>query len=364
MNHLQALWEKSFTQWPYRIALHLGFWLFYLFFWLNESMVVKIAPGQHYRVLFTGIVFVAFLYYGLAYWIWPLLKKRKWIRAGLSLILFYAAAISIRTYYIQILINWYNLQSVTVAGGEFWQQLYQSQFKPIPAFRTLLSGFTSLVGIVYVPLSLKFMRYVYRANQQRMWMLRENTRLQVNTLKAQINPHFFFNTLNNLQSFIVQNEKSRSVELLNRLADFMRASLYDGEREYITMEKEISLLGNYINIERVRFEDDARIDSLLEQTHPDYKIPPFIFLPFVENAFKHGGTLPAKDVCIRILLRHTDQKITLTTTNVYLPGGSSAAGGIGLQNIRKRLDHYFPGSYELTTSTAGNIFTANLVISK
>lgn len=364
MNRLRDFWEKSYTQWPYRLGLHLGFWFFYLFFWLHESMVVKITPQQHYWVTFVGAVFVIYLYYGIVYWIWPLFKKKKWVWASLSFVIFYVIAVILRTYHINLLINWYNLHSAMVAGGQFWEQLYQSQFKLFSLSRTLISGFSSLIVIVYVPLSIKFMRYGYQFNQQRAWMLKQNAKLQLDTLKAQINPHFFFNTLNNLQSFIVQNEKMKSVELLNRLADLMRSSLYDGEKEYISLEKEITMLHNYIHIEKVRFEEEAKINYSLAQNHPDYQLPPFMFLPFIENAFKHGGNLPSDKVEINIELCHDDKKIVLKVSNAFLPQATPEPSGIGLQNVRKRLDYYFQNRYQLDITTYHHIFTVNLEINK
>lgn len=327
-------------------------------------MVVKITPEQHYWVTLVGAVFVTFLYYSLAYWIWPLFRKRKWFWAIFSLVVFYAIAITLRTYHLSLVINWYNLHTSAVAGGQFWEQLYQTQFNTISFSRILFSGLSSLIVIVYVPLSIKFMRYVYQSNQQKAWMLKENAKLQLDTLKAQINPHFFFNTLNNLQSFIVQNEKEKSVNLLNRLADFMRNSLYEGEKEFISLEKEVELLASYINIEKVRFEEDAQISFSLDENYPNYHLPTFMFLPFVENAFKHGGNLPNHQINIDIELQQDEKQLRFKASNAFLTNSKPTLGGIGLQNVKKRLEHYFPNRYQLDIVATGNIFTVNLLINK
>ncbi len=364
MKWIKELWDKSFTQWPYRLALHIGFWFFYLFLWLGESMVVKITPEQHYWLTLIGAIFVTYLYYGITYCIWPLFKNKKWIWATLLFIVFYIIAVILRSYHINLLINWYNLRSTVVEGGQFWEQLYQTQFNLFSFSRTLLSGLSSLIVIVYVPLSIKFMRYVYQSNQQQAWILKENAQLQLNALKAQINPHFFFNTLNNLQSLIVHNEKTKSVDLLNRLADFMRTCLYDGDEEFISMKKEVAILSNYINIEKIRFEEDVKINYTIAQDELDYKLPPFIFLPFIENAFKHGGNLPSNEINIHIELHHNQKQIILKVINSFLPNQQINTGGIGLQNIRKRLDHYFSGQYQLDITVTPHTFNVNLEINK
>jgi LytS/YehU family sensor histidine kinase len=202
-------------------------------------------------------------------------------------------------------------------------------------------------------------------SQKQAWIVKENATLQLDRLKAQINPHFFFNTLNNLQSFIIQNEREKSVELLNRLADFMRASLYDGDNEFITIEKELELITNYIKIEKVRFEEDAIINYNLSDAYPSYRIPSFLFLPFIENVFKHGGSLPSREIQIQIELLNDIEKLTLKTSNTFLgEEGEQSIGGIGLQNVRKRLDYYFPERYQLDISKLADVYCTNLVIYK
>ncbi len=362
MNQLKIYWDRSFTFWPYRLILHIGFWLFFFSSWLDESMVVKINTTQHYLVTLIGALFVLYLYYVLIIVIIPLFKHKKWLWGIFAFMIYYIIAVILRTYHIELIIQWHNFHRTSIQGGEFWQNLFERQLSTTALTRVLLSGFSSLIVIIYIPLSIKFLRYAYQFSMQQTWMLKENTQLQLNTLKAQLNPHFFFNTLNNLQSFIVLNEKEKSVELINRLANFMRSSLYDGDKEYISMEKEIELLSNYINIEKIRFEENAAISYNLNNTFPDYQIPTFIFLPFIENTFKHGGVLPA----ITIVLIHEQTKIILETTNSFneTQNNQSHQGGIGLQNVRKRLDYYFPKGYQLDISTLANVFTVKLVLNK
>jgi two-component system LytT family sensor kinase len=329
-------------------------------------MVVKIDTDQHYMISLIGAGFALFLYYTLVYLIIPLLNHKKWFWATLAFIIYYIVAVTLRTYHISLIIQWYNFNSTSIKGSDFWLRLYQTQFSPPALLKIIFSGLTSLVVIVYIPLTIKFLRYAYQFTQKQAWIMKENTQLQLNTLRAQLNPHFFFNTLNNLQSFIVQNEKEKSVDLLGRLADFMRSSLYDGEKEYISMENEIKLLSNYIAIERVRFEEDADIHCQLTDNDSSYQIPAFIFLPFIENIFKHGGALPTNEVDINIELSNSAYQVILETSNRFDPHTHPAnnQGGIGLQNVKKRLDYYFQNKYELNISTLANTFNVRLQINK
>lgn len=362
MNLLKTFWDKSFTDWRYRLGFHIVFWLFLFCFWMQESVIIHISWQQHYSVTLVGIVYALFLFYPLVYVIIPALQKRKWLLALFLCVVYYALAILLRTYEVSLVVDWYNRKTTWVVGNDFWKRFYESQFSAVGLSTLFFSSIPSLLEGIYVPLTLKFIRYAYRFNLKQEWLAKQNMQLQLSTLKAQINPHFFFNTLNNLQSFIVQNEKEKSVDLLNRLADFMRSSLYDCEAEHITMEQEINLLNNYIAIERIRFDDQANISIQIINNDTAYQVPPFIFLPFIENAFKHGGSLATEDIFIEILLDNTPERITLKTKNSF--HNNSQTGGIGLQNVKKRLAYYFPNSYTLDFDESDNLYSVNLEICK
>ncbi|MES2109901.1 MAG: histidine kinase [Bacteroidota bacterium] len=362
MNRLKISWDKSFTDWRYRLLLHVMFWFFILFYWTQESVVLLIKWEQHYSVTLIGICLALFLFYPLVYAIVPLFQKRKWLPAIGLLAVYYIIAVTLRAYNIELIMSWYNLKKSWVVGQDFFKRLYAHEFAPLNLLKIFFSSIPSLLEIIYLPLTVKFIRYAYRFNLKQAWLAKENAQLQLSTLKAQVNPHFFFNTLNNLQSFIVQNEREKSVDLLIKLGDFMRSSLYDCDADLITVKQEADLLTNYIAIERVRFDEQATINLNFLNDDPEYKIPPFIFLPFVENAFKHGGSVPAEDVLISIDLKNTVEKITLTTKNRY--GGQASKGGIGLQNVRKRLSYYFNENYKLSIENTGDIYSVILEICK
>jgi two-component system LytT family sensor kinase len=360
---LKRFWDRSLTDLPYRVALHAGFWLFLFFFGMRENVVLRISWQQHYFVTLVGMGLALFLFYPLVYGIIPLLRKKHWLTATGLLIAYYLLVILWRTYHIHLVMQWYNLKKAWVVGQDFWPMVIQNQLHPVVLLQTFFSSLASLAQIILIPILLKFIRYAYRSQLQQAWLAQQNAQLQLNTLKAQLNPHFFFNTLNNLQSFIIQNEKDRSVDLLTRLADFMRTSLYDCAQEYISMQVEMELLANYIAIERIRFDEQAAISFRLHDADPDYLIPPYVFLPFIENTFKHGGSLPTPYIHIAIELINDPDKLVLTTQNTYRPD-AVAPGGIGLENVRKRLAHYFPGRYTLHIEQTEDTYTTELHIQK
>jgi two-component system LytT family sensor kinase len=178
-----------------------------------------------------------------------------------------------------------------------------------------------------------------------------------------VNPHFLFNTLNNIQSFIVQDDKPKSIELIGRLSDFMRFALYECDEEYIDLDKEISMLKDYVELERVRCDDRVSISFVATGNFDDFQIPPLLLMPFVENAFKHGADNQLEQSWINILIRLQDNKLQLKVSNNFIVAANEEKpGGIGLQNVTKRLQHYFPGKNNLRAASKGNIFDADLSI--
>jgi two-component system LytT family sensor kinase len=353
---LSRTWELSFTDKWYRIALHTGFWLFLLFFWLRESVIVRITIRDPFAVTISGIALTLYLFYPLVYCIVPLLQKRKWLTVICLFIVYYILAVSLRSYHIVRNVSGPNLY---VEGQDFWTFVYRNHVRPFKLLEGFFSSITGLVGIIYIPLTLKFLRYAYQKNVRQNQLEKEKNLLELNFLKAQINPHLLFNTLNNLQSFIIHEEKERSVGLLTGLANLLRLSLYEYKDEYVTLSQEIKLLRNYIAVESVRHDDYSQIELDIAETDLSYPLPALLFMPLVENAFKYSYTLERSYV--RIRLRTIDDQLQLEIFNTCTTQ-RNASGGIGLANVKKRLEYYFPGRHIFTCTDGGDNYTVNLII--
>lgn len=359
-NAIIRWWQRSFTDQRYRLLLHTGFWAFLLFFWLRENMVVHIEPGQHYVITLTGIVLSLFLFYPLVYGIIPLLQRRRWIVGILLFVVYYLAAILLRTYHINQLVDGYKSEGGWFAGQDFWNNFYQHQLQPHQLLADLFSSITGLITIIYIPLTIKFIRYAYRSNLQQSQLEKENVQLELNFLKAQINPHLLFNSLNNLQSYIVHDEKERSVELLNRLADLLRFSLYECHGEFVTPQQEATLLQNYIEVEKVRYDEHSNITTDICAPSLSYPLPALLLMPLVENAFKYSAGLPEASIHVQLITQNDVLKFV--TSNRYAYSGLPHRGGIGLQNVRRRLQHYFPDRHLLDIQDTQHLFTVTLTI--
>jgi hypothetical protein len=241
MRLLRYYWQQSFSNGYYRVAAHVLFWCFLLFGTTRESVTIQVNLQQHIWVSFTGILLATFLFYPLVYGIFPLLQKRKFLSAAFCFVVYYIIAILLRTYHLSVLVNWHNLGHAWISGQDFRDNILHRQLTLYALFHHFFSSVAGMLNIISIPLLIKFTRYAYRSGAEVNRIEKEKTRLNLELLKSQLNPHLLFNTLNNLQSLIVHNEKERSVLLLDDLSSFLRFSLYETNHEFIPLHRTIPL---------------------------------------------------------------------------------------------------------------------------
>jgi len=194
----------------------------------------------------------------------------------------------------------------------------------------------------------------------------ENEKLQseLKYLKSQINPHFLFNTLNNIYGLSLENSKKTS-GLILKLSDFLSFSLYESNQKLIPLEKEIALMNDFIALEKSRFEDRVKVVLKLPKSEAqDITIPPLILVPFVENAFKHSLKNETEMATIQIHLSVSEKNLNFTVTNSKpLDSGITTKNkGLGLINIKKRLDIIYEDNYSLNINEQPNVYTIHLQI--
>lgn len=182
----------------------------------------------------------------------------------------------------------------------------------------------------------------YHQNQQQKLQLH----FELENLKAQISPHFLFNTMNNFYGLAVTNSK-KLPDLMIRLSDLLRYSLYETQQEKVPLNDEIDYLKNYIELEKIRLEDNLDIAFTVDaKTSEMYQIAPLLFIVFIENAFKHAKSAVDEAVFIAIRMEVSDKGIlTLDVKNNYntnAPKSAASEKGIGLENAKKRLSFIYP----------------------
>ncbi|MDB4920626.1 sensor histidine kinase [Mucilaginibacter sp.] len=225
-------------------------------------------------------------------------------------------------------------------------------------------GWTCLVLLAAT--SLYVIRQLFK-NQHAMFQLEtDKLKLELTHLKSQVQPHFFFNTLNNLYALSVK-KSSKTSAMIADLSAIMRYVLYETEHEKVPLEKEINFINSYVQLERIRHDEPNLVDFAVQGNPTLIEIEPLLFLPLIENAFKHTlqKDLPGKYVKIALVI--DDDELVFQTSNPKQKTGMHQPeineGGIGLKNVKKRLELLYPGRHQLEIDKAGETFNVILTIS-
>ncbi|WP_299179992.1 sensor histidine kinase [uncultured Aquimarina sp.] len=226
-------------------------------------------------------------------------------------------------------------------------------------WKMLLNIFGAVLLVILFGTALKLARDSFYRRQ-------EEKEAELKLLKAQLNPHFLFNTLNNLYGLsVIKSEKLP--DLMLKLSDLLRYSLYETKETFVSLEKEIKYLENYISLEKIRLEDKADIQlNIKGYDSSDKIIAPMLFIVFVENAFKHLGVLEGvkSKVSVNIEIEKDSLNFncmntidSIHTTNNDIEKGKS---GIGLQNAKKRLDLMYTDKYKLQVTQEKDFYQVAL----
>ena len=200
-----------------------------------------------------------------------------------------------------------------------------------------------------------------RNDQKKLKQLeQENLQQQLEYLKYQINPHFLMNTLNNIHALVdIDPEKSKQTIL--ELSKMMRFVLYEGNKQVVPLDREIAFLQNYIQLMKLRYTDKVKITVKVPESIPNNEVPPLMFITFVENAFKHGVSY-RQDSFIDIEISISDSHLLFCCSNSRIPKEEDKHGGVGLANVKQRLDLIYKDRYKLDINDEPSHYTVKLTI--
>lgn len=201
--------------------------------------------------------------------------------------------------------------------------------------------------------------YFVRLQEYNKAILEENKNTEIKFLKAQINPHFIFNILNNIYS-MVYFKSDKSLPAIEKLSQIMLFTTYESQKEKIWLSEEINYIKAYIELEQLRHKESAFVQLDIQTDTEHIEIPPYILSPLVENALKHG--VASTENPIRIVLTANNQLLHLQVSNEIGTQKKDKLGGIGLDNLKSRLDIHFPDTHQLLLTNEHNHFTADLQI--
>jgi len=238
--------------------------------------------------------------------------------------------------------------------------LYYPEYldKPLFYWPAIFIGIIKLYTITFALLSVKFLKQWYENQGVKHALESQKAQAELKLLKAQIHPHFLFNTLNNLYALTLKKSE-KAPEVVLKLSHLLNYILYECNANYVSLTKEIEMLKNYIELEKIRYGDRLKIEFDIVGDTSGIMIAPLILLPFLENSFKHGTSVNLDNPWINIIFQITENEIIFQIENSKDKDEikqHSYQEGIGLQNVKRRLEFLHPEKYELNIESKKSSF--------
>lgn len=362
MVHLTRLLALSNTR--NRVVLHLVFWIIFLLVRFYLILIgFNIYNGFSAKTVFLlslgTTCFTAGCYYFIVLFIF---RTRSWIWITLSVLtMFLLFTVLDSLVELMIIRNCKTCLEMLRVNQPAYYELIQSDFPDVVLKRFLSLGAPlGLLLLLFVPLAAKMASSAYRNNIRSLELEKENLQLQHNYLKAQLNPHFLFNSMNNIYGLINSGQNDRSADLVSRLSQLLRYLLYGSGTEKVNISEEARFISDYTALEKVRLNDTA-VDFEYNASHEQHQIAPLILIPLVENAFKFVSDNATSFLTIRLEVKEGKLLFTVMNT-IDMQKQDRTEGGIGLMNLKKRLELYYHGRYQYKTTIEQGIYSAYLSI--
>lgn len=333
----------------YRIWRHVVYWVAHTLIWAAIWELIG-SPGTYGRELINMTMWIPiFILYGypMAYWAVPqLLLKGKLIQFIFLILAWGIAGIHID----QSFRSYIYIPLQEMMG-----------FKDVLPRGPLAFCYLCITTSAAVPMVIKFFKYWN--SKQRDWLnaQQEKNIAELQLLKAQIHPHFLFNTLNNIYSSSLDNSP-KTPGLILKLSSLLSYMLYNCNVEEVRLEKEVEVMKNYIELERERYGDKIEISWSAGEGIKDNYIAPLLILPFIENAFKHGTSEQISKPWLGVDISVTNGILNCKITNSKNEYGFLNKNGIGIKNVKKRLEYLYNGKYKLKIKDEGDFFVVALVV--
>jgi len=221
-----------------------------------------------------------------------------------------------------------------------------------------IEGFLEFIALYFILIFITITHWIFKQIKSIIRLKNEKEKTELLHLKSQVNPHFFFNTLNNLYGIMERDSMER--EMVLKLSHMMRYSIYEGEKEWVTLQQEFDYLKNYVELQEIRYHKKSDIQFNSELNNPQARIMPLLFIILVENAFKHGLENLEKDAYIYINLTENNDTVNFVVENNFEAQQTSNHEGIGLKNLQRRLELVYPNQHKLSFKEDSNTYKVTL----
>ncbi|WP_118951760.1 sensor histidine kinase [Taibaiella helva] len=350
----------------HRIALNLYVWYFMIDTVWNNNRSNPAAPhstGYFFSVVLMHLIWAVMIYANTMIYIPRLLIRRRYGWYLLVLLLHACLFTAIIGWYSEWLIHCYPgtrkfdyivintvLRSGAISDGYYF-----------------LGVFTGAVGDTLIIFTIgRLTQYFFIERRRNELLEKKQLESELMLLRSQINPHFLFNVLNSIYSLSLKKSDDAPGVIL-KLSDILRYMLYESRQDFVPLDKELQMLRDYIAIEHIRIARKEAISLDIAADARQEKIAPVLLIAFVENAVKHGLDSRMADAFVRISIKtEPGWLLHFECVNNYLPRNvgthTNKAGGIGLENVRKRLELLYPGKHRLTIDNHNAVFQVKLTL--
>jgi sensor histidine kinase YesM len=268
----------------------------------------------------------------------------------------------------------YNILIILIIGisVHFWQESNMPPMPPNAKFHPeilphgisfLLRDFGSLLAVAMLSVTIKMTGKWYTSEAERQEEQKERTEAELRNLRQQLNPHFLFNTLNNIYAQIAINPENAQNSMLE-LSKLLRYVLYENNGNFVELERELNFIHNYVELMRIRLNPEVDMRINIAVTDKKSMVAPLLFIALIENAFKHGISTTQHSFIDIDIHQNNDKQLNCTIRNSSFPKDESdqSGSGIGLENLRRRLEILYPHKHILRTEKEGNTYVAELII--
>lgn len=348
----------------YRVFRHLVFWsswwlYFALCFYLFQQPVnggvrpLYLTPGNYFPIkTFLLVLLFALACYPLMYFILPKIIKGKWLNA-----IGYFILICLGLYVVSHFLYWNFFPSIDSFFGSAkpGEQLSRS-------WPGISLGLLNFIKVAAAAVIIKYLKYWWLKQKENQRLEKEKINAELQLLKAQVHPDFLLKTLNNIYSHAISSS-IRTSGMLLKLSDLLSYMLYECDRSTVSIEKEIAMMKEYMQLEKIRYNDEPEIQVNIKGELSGKRIAPFLLMPFIENSFKHCGQMKER-FWINMDIRMEGENFSMKLTNGVAENfpDQSVLNTNGLANVQKRLSLLYPGNHELKIATEQEMFIVFLNI--
>lgn len=349
----------------YFVLGHLGFWLMvFLFNWAtqkNSNIIID------YKIMGFNLFYSLLMFYVTYFVLMPfLLQKKIWLFMILSLS-FLFASIFIKGTFSKDLFEKRRLEITQEYMDKSKNKsdafLKETQKRPPTVIgRQFAFAGLGLLFFFILSVSLRFMEKWLENEKQKSQLLQDNVKTELAFLKQQINPHFLFNSLNSIYSLSISKSEKTTPSIL-KLSSILRYMLYETEPSRSSLKNELSVIQDYIELQKLRLTEKVEVMVNMQSEFDDYKFEPFIILPIIENAFKYGvDNLNNSFISIDIMVENQLLDLKVVNKVVQRPAMLRKDSGIGLNNIKRRLEILYPNQHQFTSDENNEVFIVKMQI--